>query len=365
MTDQAGSANGGNGEHADHDPELIAALLDRDLSKADRAVGVARTESCGECRALLADIVAVAAATVALPPLARPRDFMLGAETAARLQRDLVREPIPAGARLTGEMTHSTSRHEAHDRLLIASFVDRSVVDAERARAEQLMQDCRACAELYEELVALRNATQALPVPARLRDFTLTPADAERLRGSLWRRVLAAIGSTRDVFSRPLAIGLTTLGLAGLLVATVPMPFGGGATAERALSRIGAATEDSSDGSAAGQEFSTQASEPQPLPEASGPAVAAADPSAVPSGAGEAAPAASPQDIAPDVLFEGGESSPLAGEPDAGRNLSLAGSDASGGGFSPSPLFIVAGLLLLIGLGLFGLRWTARRLGDG
>jgi hypothetical protein len=28
-------------------------------------------------------------------------------------------------------------------------------------------------------------------------------------------------------------------------------------------------------------------------------------------------------------------------------------------------MFIVAGLLLMLGLGLFGLRWTARRLGDG
>ncbi len=30
-----------------------------------------------------------------------------------------------------------------------------------------------------------------------------------------------------------------------------------------------------------------------------------------------------------------------------------------------STLFVLAGILLIIGLGLFGLRWTARRLGDG
>ncbi len=35
--------------------------------------------------------------------------------------------------------------------------------------------------------------------------------------------------------------------------------------------------------------------------------------------------------------------------------------DASG----LSTLIVVAGILLIIGLGLFGLRWTARRLGDG
>ena len=37
-----------------------------------------------------------------------------------------------------------------------------------------------------------------------------------------WRRFVAAFGSPRDVFSRPLAVGLTTLGLAGLLLASAP-----------------------------------------------------------------------------------------------------------------------------------------------
>jgi anti-sigma factor RsiW len=365
VTDRASSSNGANGEHADHDPELIAALLDRDLSEADRAAAVARTASCTECRALLAELVALAAATAALPPPARPRAFTLSVDTAAELRRDRVREPQPSAARLTGEMTHSTQNHEAHDRLLIASLVDRSVSDSERSIAEQQLNACPACAQLLEELVALAAATRALPVPARKRDFTLTEADAERLRVSGWRRLMGAIGSTRDVFSRPLAIGLTTLGLAGLLVATVPMPFGtGGATSAERLSPIGAAAEDSSDGSAAGEEFPTQALEAQPLPEESGPAVAAAGPSTAPSGAGEAAPDASPGDLAPDVLFEGGETSPLPGEPDAQRNLSSVGFD-NGGGFVPSPMFLVAGLLLLTGLGLFGLRWAARRLGDG
>jgi anti-sigma factor RsiW len=295
-----------------------------------------------------------------LPVPARARDFTLTPETAARLGGAPGGEPMASGPRLTGEMIHSTPKHEAHDRLLIASLVDRSINDAERARAEAQLATCAACAQLHEDLVALAAATRALPAPARTRDFTLAPAEAARLRGSPWRRLIAAIGSTRDVFSRPLAIGLTTLGVAGLLVATVPMPFGaGGATAERASAPIGAATEDSTAGSAPGDTSTSQSSAAPALPGESGPAIAAAGPSAEPSGAAEAAP----DNPEPDVLFQGGETSPLPGEPDANRNLYQTGFDASESG--PSPMFVVAGLLLLMGLGLFGLRWTARRLGDG
>jgi len=364
VADDGTPGNRLNAAHVGHGPEQIAALLDRDLPGAERAAGIALVESCTECRVLLTELRALSSATVALPTPARPRDFTLTPEAAAGLSVTHAGEPVAAAARLTVEMIHSTQNHEAHDRLLIASLVDRSISDTERARAEAQVTACAACAQLHEELVALAAATRALPVPPRMRDFTLTPADAARLRGSPWRRLIAAIGSTRDVFSRPLAIGFTTLGLAGLLVATVPMPFGtGGATsAERALQPIGAAAEDGAAESGSGEEFAAPASA-APAPVASSPAMAATGPSTAPSAALEAAPAASPEDLAPDVLFEGGESSPLPGEPAANRNLAQL--DLDTGGFAPSPMVVVAGLLLLVGLGLFGLRWAARRLGDG
>ena len=360
MADDGAPGSSLGAAHAEHDPEVVAALLDRDLPEADQAVGVALIESCAACRALLGDLRALATATADLPIPARARDFTLTPEMGARISAVPPGEPPAAGARLTGEMIHSTPKHEAHDRLLIASLVDRSISDAERARAAAQLTTCAACAQLHEDLVALAAATRALPVPPRGRDFALTSADAARLRGSRWRRLIAAIGSTRDVFSRPLAIGLTTLGVAGLLVATVPMPFmAGGATAERALAPIGAATEDGTAGSAPGDDFAAQSSAASALPGESGPAMAATEPSAEPSGVAEAAP----EDLEPDVLFQGGDTSPLPGEPDANRNLYQTGFDARGS--EPSPMFIVAGLLLLMGLGLFGLRWTARRLGDG
>ena len=55
-----------------------------------------------------------------------------------------------------------------------------------------------------------------------MRDYALSSEDARRASRTGWRRLVAVFGSTRDAFSRPLAIGLTTIGLAGLLVTTVP-----------------------------------------------------------------------------------------------------------------------------------------------
>jgi hypothetical protein len=92
--------------------------------------------------------------------------------------------------------------------------------------------------------------------------------------------------------------------------------------------------------------------------------MAAAAPSSAPSEAAQPVPAASPGEVPPDVLFEGGESSPLPGEPAADRSIFNTAFDQSGSS-GPSPMFVVAAALLVIGLGLFGLRWTARRLGDG
>jgi hypothetical protein len=348
--------------HADHDPELVVALLDRDLPADVRHAALARTGSCALCGALLQDLRSLAVATAEMPIPSRPQDYALTPAMAARLRPIVDREPAPVGARLMGEMQPATTRHEAHDRLLIASLVDRSITEPERDRAEAQLRSCDACAELHAELVALSVATRAMRAPARTREFVLTPADADRLRVRGWRRVLAAIGSSKDAFSRPLALGFTTLGLAGLLLSSVPLPLGGATSGER-LETVGAPAGDSGAG-AATQEFSTQASGAPISPEASGPAMAAAGPSSAPSEAAQLAPEASPGEVPPDVLFDGGEADPLPGEPPADRSLYRNGFDEDGS-FAPSPMFLVAGVLLVIGLGLFGLRWTARRLGDG
>ncbi|MDO8483637.1 MAG: hypothetical protein Q7S35_01690 [Candidatus Limnocylindrales bacterium] len=362
------TAAGRHEGHDEHDPERIAALLDRDLPDADRAFAQARVAACPACAALHADLTALAKANLELPTPARLRDFRLTSDVAATLVQGMAGEPVPVGARLTGEMTDSRSRHAAHDRLLIANLVDRSVSDSERARAEEQLAACSDCALLYEDLVALSAATRSLLVPSRPRDFTLTPADADRLRRG-WRRVLAAIGSSRDVFSRPLAVGLTTLGLAGLLVATIPAALTGQTGSQERLSTIGNAVGDASGGAGADPETMPSQAAPAPSSQAeSGPA-AAAVPSPGASAMAEPAPLTSADSgyerQAPDALFQGGESSPLAGEPD-GRTADLYGKSLSAGQpIGGLAMIVVAGLLLLVGLGLFALRWIARRLGDG
>jgi hypothetical protein len=264
-------------------------------------------------------------------------------------------------------MTVPPTAHGNHDRVLIANLLDRSPSETERALAEAQMAGCSDCALLYDDLVALSLATRTMPVPSRPRDFALTMADAERLRVRGWRRVLGAIGSTRDVFSRPLAIGLTTLGIAGLLLATIPaaLPGVGGAATSLAPAEDAArnATGGGSGAAGANPEFLAQASAgPQA---ASAPGIAAAGPTGGPSEA-PAPPALAAPEPTVETLVEGGEAGPVAGEPqDQGAFDAYQDSFAKAEIAGPSPLLIVAGLLLLAGLALFGLRWAARRFGDG
>lgn len=359
---------GGNGSpvgHAAHDPEPIVALLDRDLAPADRAVGETMVEACAECSALFDDLRALAAASAALPVATRPREFTLTTRDAALLRGDALREPLSAPARLSREMTETSPKHAIHDRLLIAALADRTVDAAERARAEAQVAACDACARLHADLVALSLATREMPVPSRPRDFTLSAEDAERLRIRGWRRILGVFGSAGDVFSRPLAIGLTTLGLAGLLLGTIPSALTGLGGGPAALSTVGAPADVRNSGGAgaeAAPEFMAQASAaasaaPEiPMDTA---ASAAPAPAAAPSEAPAAAGALESED--PDVIFEGGEQNQMEGEPEQADQFSRMPDPSTG----PSPMILVGGALLLAGLALFVLRWAGRRAGAG
>ena len=88
-----------------------------------------------------------------LPGL-RTRDFRLTAAT-RRAHRDLRWGTRSTTARLTGEMTHPPTDHATHDQLLIASLLDRSPGDPDRNRAEALLAACDDCAALHDDLVAL------------------------------------------------------------------------------------------------------------------------------------------------------------------------------------------------------------------
>ena len=126
----------------------------------------------------------------------------------------------------------STS-HDQHDPILVAALAADDLAGTDRDRAIALTSTCADCGTLRDDLLALARATAAAPPPiaTRTRDFQLTPADAARLRPGGWRRLVAAVRSSRAIVSRPLGVGLATLGLAGLLIGNVQIGLGGAASA--------------------------------------------------------------------------------------------------------------------------------------
>jgi hypothetical protein len=238
--------------------------------------------------------------------------------------------------------------HAEHDPLLVAALAAGDLAASDRKRAELLASTCPDCGLLAADLRAIATAVAALPARARPRDFSLRPEDSARLRRQGWREFVRTFAGPRSGALRPLATGLTTLGLAGLLLAALPTvqlmgsaagPSSGGAPGTAASSESPKSVD------AAGvpeptavpaREYSSQSGRPaDPVP-VSRPG---ASPLALDRGLGDGAgpqptPAAQPEIAVP----------------------------APG---AASPLVVLSGTFLLLGLGLFGLRWSARRLGDG
>ncbi|MEO6207197.1 MAG: hypothetical protein ABIP77_04505 [Candidatus Limnocylindrales bacterium] len=249
--------------------------------------------------------------------------------------------------------------HGTHDPFLIAAMSahDPDLTGAETAAATTLLATCLDCARLHADLLSLAVALPAASTPARPRDFMLTAADAHRLRPRGLRHWLGLIGTARDTVTRPLAIGFTTLGLAGLLVATVPGALPGSAGATAPSTAGGAASADEGVSAAPG------ASTAPAAPEAAG--------AAAPSGASLQMSAPPPVPTDDGTLFSGSDSSDLKSQ---GADRDLAGDPApekraaelaAGENSSPgvSMIILLGGLMSILGLGLFALRWRARRLG--
>ncbi len=261
-------------------------------------------------------------------------------------------EPTRPTDRPTGAMTPSpstdTSYHATHDLALVAALIDRdgpaALRTAELATARSLIDQCTSCATLHRDMQVLAGGLVAAMPPARPRDFRLTAADAARLQPRGWRRFVTTIGSARDGLSRPLAIGLTTLGLVGVLVGTVPggLPFGGAAAG-------GVSDPQAREAAPAAPAPANQV--PVTAPEASdrvnaapsGVDALATDDGGTFQGAGEAfGPGATPEADQKDQSLV--------------DELSIR-DDPTG----ISALAVIGGTLLILGLGLFALRWSARR----
>jgi hypothetical protein len=128
----------------------------------------------------------------------------------------------------------SLTRHARHDPLRVAEAADRG------GRLAPVLQFCDPCGQLYADLLALTTSIAHAALPARPRDFRLRADDARRLRPVGWQAWWRSLGSARDAVTRPLAIGFTTLGLAGLLLTAAPtlVPAMGSAGASPEADRV-------------------------------------------------------------------------------------------------------------------------------
>jgi hypothetical protein len=291
-------------------------------------------------------------------------------------------------------MPHLPDHQSDHDPLLVAAYAAGDAAGEDLERARELVATCDECAALHHDLRAIAAAMPALPVPARSRDFRLTPEQAASLRPAAWRRLLAPLAGPRFAFAAPLGGSLAALGLAGVLVAgafsgsitgAAPATTGGSYAANPAASipdseRLGvAASSAPSSGDAAlapvaspaastfGGYLSAPAASMAAVPAPGGGIV---ETDGAGSGGGAAGgiagtgPAAS--EAAP-VDNGGTTSSTRQEQPSAvdvaGPIETTTPSSTAGSTGVPPVVPVVSAVLLLVGLGLLGLALIGRRVG--
>ena len=187
------------------------------------------------------------------------------------------------------------SDHAAHDPLLVAAHAAGDASGGDLARAAALLASCPDCARLHRDLRALPGALASAPVPARPRDFRLSPLQAESLRRpSGWRRLLAPLSGASSA-AGPVAASLAALGVAGVLLGGgISLGAGGSATSD------GAAGVPADASAAASSELAIDASGGLFTAGPGRPAGATSpDTSAQPSAAASSAPPAVPRDPSP------------------------------------------------------------------
>jgi hypothetical protein len=118
--------------------------------------------------------------------------------------------------------------HATHDELLLARLYGDDVTAAERARALDQMSACVQCTDFFADLGSIAAALPALPVPARPRDFSLTEADAARLRRGGFGAVLGLVGRARTFGRAMVAAGLVGVVVLGAVSAFLPGSGGSG-----------------------------------------------------------------------------------------------------------------------------------------
>jgi hypothetical protein len=118
-----------------------------------------------------------------------------------------------------------TASHAHHDRALVARFAADDAYPGEVEQARQLVDRCSDCAAVARDIRQLTASLAAVSAPARTRDFRLTDAQAEQLRGGFLDRVLRRFASPGLGPVRPLAGVALSIGLAFAVAgAALPTP---------------------------------------------------------------------------------------------------------------------------------------------
>jgi len=255
---------------------------------------------------------------------------------------------------------HSPAAEAEHHAVLIAALEAGDLAGAELTAAESLAASCAGCATLLLDLATIRGAMTDLPVPARRRDYRLSVEDAAHLRPSGWRRLVEWLAAPRSTV-RPLATGLATLGVVGLLLTSgLPGSLSGFGSAGSSSAMAPDAPVDSAAPAGAGS-MELQGTYAPPaataVPEGDAGLAATAAPAPLPAG--------SPSGDEAGVAGEA-----ASGEPTVDRSASIGASDGDAenakttgrDAASAVPLPALASLALLAaGLALLGGRLIARR----
>jgi hypothetical protein len=270
-------------------------------------------------------------------------------------------EPQPDIERLAGVRPdpRPSSDHAGHDRWLVVRWTTdpADLSPGETAQARALLAGCTDCAALAADLGIITRATASSIVPARPRDFRLTPAQAAGARGSIIDRARRWLGSPGSAVVRPLAGAGVAMGLVLVLLAPSLQPAGGSGadpqpvTAPGSTSVLKATSAPPEGPDAAGVEmFATGTADPAAA-EADTTQLRMAD-SPPPSANGDTATRESATD-APDPLV-------------AEAPVESAGDEASGAVIDDTTFALTLLGIVLAGVGLLVLvlTWLARRWQD-
>lgn len=127
------------------------------------------------------------------------------------------------------DQAQPSADHQFHDRLLIVRFASDDVHPTEVASAKALIERCRDCAALSNDLRSIARATAAMPAPRRHRDFRITADEAHDLRGTAFDRWLRRLAAPRFSILQPLAGTAIAVGLL-LVIVGAGLPGNQGAT---------------------------------------------------------------------------------------------------------------------------------------